>query len=221
MKTITIEARARESKGKGGARSTRREGRLPGVLYGQGQNITLSIDRRDFGKKVHDAHGENVIWDVVIDDAAPLKSLAREIQHDSISRRMIHVDFEHIDMTRRIHVAVAVHLNGEPDGVRNFGGVLEHVARELEVICLPSDIPASIDLDVTELGVGDSIHVSDLSPEGFEFLAEGSKVIAQVAAPTVEKVETEDEDEEAAEGAEETAEGADEEAKGDGDSDSK
>ncbi len=217
MKTITIDATPRERTGKGAARTARREGLIPGTLHGQGKTITLSVDRRDFARKLMDAHGENVIWDVTLPGESPLKSIAREIQHDPVSRSMIHVDFQHIDMNRKINVLVAVHLNGEPDGVRNYGGILEHVSRELEISCLPADIPASIDIDVTDLLVGDSIHVRDIPTQNFEFLTDTDRVIAHVASPTVEKAADEDEGEEGAQASEEGAEAPDgEESKEDG-----
>jgi large subunit ribosomal protein L25 len=223
MKTIPISADVRERTGKGGARTARREGRLPGVLYGKGESIHLSVDRKEFIRAMQDAHGENVIFDVTLPGKAPLKSIARDVQHHPVSRGAIHVDFQHIDMSKTIHVSVTVQLAGEPEGVRNFGGILEHVARELEVSCLPANIPSHIEIDVSGMMVGDSIHVSDITPENFEILAEGSKVVAQVAAPTVEKEpvaeEVEAEAVEAAEGEEAAAEGTDkakaEESKGD------
>lgn len=197
MKTITIEAKRRERTGKGGARTARREGGIPAVLYGQGESISLVVDRRDFVRKFMDAHGENVIWDVSIAGEAPRKSLAREIQTHPISRRMTHVDFQHIDLSKKIQVSVVVHLVGEPDGVRNYGGILEHAGREVMVECLPIDIPASIEVDVTNMAVGDSVHLSDLPREDYEFLEDPHKVIAHVASPTVETV-TAGEGEEAA-----------------------
>jgi large subunit ribosomal protein L25 len=221
MKTIPIAALVRERRGKGGARSTRREGRLPGVLYGQGESIHLSVDRKEFLKALQDAAGENVIFDVTLPGKQPLKSIAREIQHDPVSRTAIHVDFQHIDMSAKINVSVAVHVVGDPEGVRNFGGILEHVSRELEVSCLPANIPSHIEIDVSNLMVGDSIHVSDLTPENYEFLEDPGKAIAQVAAPTVEREPVPAEGEEVAEGEEapvEAAEGekAEGEKKGEG-----
>lgn len=217
MKTIAIEVQRRDQRGKGAARSSRREGNIPCVLYGQGQSIALTVSRRDFSRKLQDAHGENVIWDVTIPGEAPMKSLAREIQHHPVTHSMLHVDFQHIDLSQMIQVSVTVHLVGEPDGVRNFGGILEHAARELEVSCLPINIPASIEVDVSGLAVGDSIHLSDLPTVDFEFLAEPGKVIAHVAAPTVEAVTVPEEGAEAeGEGAESAAaEGKEKEEGGD------
>jgi len=186
MKTIPIAAEVREESGKGSARSTRREGRIPGVLYGQGENVRLSVDRKEFVKALHDAHGENVIFDVTLPGQTPLKSIARDVQHDPVTHAATHVDFQHIDMSQKIHVSVAVHLVGESEGVKNYSGILEHVSRELEVLCLPADIPSAIVVDVTSLGVGASIHVRDLPAVGFEILADGAQVVVHVAAPTVE-----------------------------------
>jgi large subunit ribosomal protein L25 len=170
---------------------------------------------------LQDAAGENVIFDVTLPGKQPLKSIAREIQHDPVSRTAIHVDFQHIDMSAKINVSVAVHVVGDPEGVRNFGGILEHVSRELEVSCLPANIPSHIEIDVSNLMVGDSIHVSDLTPENYEFLEDPGKAIAQVAAPTVEREPVPAEGEEVAEGEEapvEAAEGekAEGEKKGEG-----
>lgn len=188
MKTIAIEGEIRDRLGKGGARSSRRGGRLPAVLYGQGKTIHLTVDRKEFVRAMQQAHGENIIFDVRLPgESIPLKSIAREVQHHPVSRAAMHVDFQHIDMSRKIELSVAVHLVGEPEGVRNFGGILEHPSRELEILCLPTDIPASIDVDVSEMMVGDTLHVSDITPGNFEFLDDGSKVVAHVAAPTVEK----------------------------------
>jgi large subunit ribosomal protein L25 len=196
MKTIAIDGELRDRLGKGGARTSRRSGRIPAVLYGQGKSINLTVDRKDFVRALQEAQGENVIFDVKIPgESTPLKSIAREVQHHPISRAAVHVDFQHIDMSKKIQLSVAVHLLGEPEGVRNFGGILEHPGRELAILCLPTDIPASIDVDVSEMMVGDTLHVSDVTPENFEFLDDGSRVIAHVASPTVEKEPTAEEGE--------------------------
>jgi large subunit ribosomal protein L25 len=188
MKTIPIEARLRERTGKGGARTARREGQLPGVLYGQGKSIHLSVDRREFTRALSQAHDENVLFDVKVPgEPGVLTSIAREIQHDPLTRMALHVDFQYVDLTKPIHVQVAIRLVGEAEGVKNFGGVLEHVAREIEVLCLPTNIPSHLDVDVSALLVGQSIHVSDIPAVGFQILTLGSQVVAHVAAPTVEK----------------------------------
>ncbi len=215
MKTITIQAKHRDKRGKGAARASRREGLIPVVLYGEGKNISLTVDRREFLKALQEAGGENVLFDVVVPGEKPLTSVLREIQQDVVSRSVTHLDFQHVGMHKKIHVSVSVHLTGEPDGVRNFGGILEHAGREVEVLCLPNNIPAHIELDVSSLMVGDSLHVSDLAKGDYEILDDATKVIAHVAAPTVERkaVEEEAAEEEAAaeeEGAEEKKEAGEE-----------
>lgn len=186
MKTIGIQATTRTRTGKGGARESRREGRIPAVLYGQGKMVSISVDRREFATALMKAHTHNVIFDLKLPGEPALKTIAREIQHDPVSRHMIHVDFQHIDMNKKIHVKVEIHLIGEPDGVKNQGGILEHVARELEVSCLPADIPEEIRVDVSHLVIGTAVHVSDIPAQGFEFLEDPHQVVALVAAPTVE-----------------------------------
>lgn len=192
MKTIGIQAEARPRIGKGGAREARRQGRIPGILYGQGKMVPISVDRKEFATALIDAHSTNVIFDLKLPGEPPLKTIAREIQQDPVSRHMIHIDFQHIDMNKKIHVKVEVHLFGEPDGVKNQGGILEHVLRELEISCLPADIPDEIRVDVSALTIGTAIHVSDIQAKGFDFVAEPHQVVALVAAPTVEKAPAEE-----------------------------
>ena len=216
MKTVSIDAVPRENTGKGSARSARRDGRIPGVLYGQGKNIPLSIDRRGFVRAMLDAHGENLIFDVNIPGHGTMKAIAREVQQDPISRGALHVDFQHIDMSKPIRLDVVVNLLGEPEGVKNYGGILEQPGRSVEIECLPSAIPSSFDIDVSGLMVGDSLHVSDLAGEGIVFLDDPTQVIAHVAAPTVVKTA----EEEAAELAL-AAEAAGEEKKADDDGQAK
>ncbi len=190
MKTISIAAEVRKLTGRSGANAARREGKIPGVLYGQGKSVTLAVNRKEFIKAMHEAHGENVLFDVTVGNEAPLKSILREVQHDELHRYITHIDFQHIDLRKKIHVKVAVHLHGEPEGVKTYGGILEHTSREVEILCLPAEIPPHFDVDVSKLMVGDSIHVSDLPAGNWEFLTEAVRVVAQVTAPTVEKVET-------------------------------
>jgi large subunit ribosomal protein L25 len=187
MKTISIAAEVRTKTGRSGANAARRDGKIPGVLYGQGKTIVISLDRKELIRAMNEAHGENVLFDVSIGTQAPLKSILREVQHDELHRFVTHVDFQHIDLNKKIHVRVAIHLHGDPEGVKTFGGILEHTTRDVEILCLPAEIPPHFDVDVTKLLVGDSIHVSDLPKGNWEFLTEPMRVVAQVTAPTVEK----------------------------------
>jgi large subunit ribosomal protein L25 len=146
------------------------------------------VDRKEFLKAMHEAAGENVLLDVTIDGASPLKSILREVQHDTLHRFITHLDFQHIDLNKKIHVRVAIHLHGEPEGVKTYGGILEHTTRDVEILCLPAEIPPHFDVDVAKLLIGDSIHVSDLVRGNYEILAEPTRVVAQVTAPTIEKL---------------------------------
>ncbi len=191
MKTIPIAAEVRKETGRSGANAARREGKIPGVLYGQGKVIVLAVNRKEFVKAMAEAHGENVLFDVSVGEGTPLKSILREIQHDDLHRFVTHIDFQHIDLRKKIHVRVAIHLHGEPEGVKTFGGILEHTTRDVEILCLPAEIPPHFDVNVASLMIGDSIHVSELPKGNWEFLTEPVRVVAQVTAPTVEKVEAE------------------------------
>lgn len=190
MKTIAITAKVRNKSGRSGANASRRADMIPGVLYGQGKTITMEVERKDFVKAMQEAHGENILFDVTFGTQPPLKSILREIQHDVLHRMVTHVDFQHIDLNKKIHVKVAIHVHGEPEGVKTFGGILEHSSRDVEILCLPAEIPAHFDVDVSKLLVGESIHVSDLPKGNYEFLTDPTRVVAQVTAPVVEKVET-------------------------------
>lgn len=189
-----IGALPREAVGKGGARSMRREGRIPGILYGHGEeSIPLSVDARELQRLVHSVSIENTIVDLSLKGTRqPYKVLIREIQRHPTREEYIHVDFFHIAMDEKISVEVPIVLNGEPTGVRNKGGILDHQLRELEVYCLPAEIPERIEVDVSELDIGDAIHVRDLAvPEGVEIEADPDRAVAAVLAPAVVPIEEE------------------------------
>ena len=115
-------------------------------------------------------------------------ALVRDVQLDPLTRGIIHLDFQHISLTEQIEVEVAVHFIGQPIGVKDSGGILEHLARSLKVRCLPTTIPGSIDVDVTALNVGQNLHVRDIKAEGFEIITDGDVTVAAVVAPAVEEV---------------------------------
>lgn len=189
-----IGALPREAVGKGGARSMRREGRVPGILYGHGEeSIPLSVDARELQRLVHSVSIENTIVDLSLKGTRqPFKVLIREIQRHPTREEYIHVDFFHIAMDEKISVEVPIVLKGEPTGVRNKGGILDHQLRELEVYCLPAEIPERIEVDVSELDIGDAIHVRDLAvPEGVEIEADPDRAVAAVLAPAVVPIEEE------------------------------
>jgi large subunit ribosomal protein L25 len=214
MATVELKAKARTETGKGIARQTRREGSFPAILYGEGEEPqALSVDNKDFYPVIRTAAGENVILDLRIEGAKQdsCKAIIRDIQYHPVKRDILHVDFQHISMTKMITVNVPIEIVGESVGVKVDGGILEVILREVEVECLPVNIPDVIKVDVTELEIGNSIQVSDLSVEEATIVADPGATVITIGAPTVvEEVKPEvPEGEEAAEeGAEEGAKAA-------------
>lgn len=192
----TIEATPRDETGKGAARAIRREGRIPGVLYGHGrESMSLTVDAVDLAKLAGSISVDNTLVDLEVDGEST-KVLIREIQRHPFRAEMLHVDFFEIAMDEKIHVDVPVVIEGVPTGVKNKGGVLDHMLREIEVYCLPSKIPERIVVDVTELDIGDAIHVSELELPEIEILTEADRSVVAVAAPTIIEEPEEEEEEE-------------------------
>lgn len=188
--TATISARSRESRGKGAARQTRREGRIPGVLYGHGEDsVPLSVDANELQRLVHTISIENTIVDLDLGSGEPYKVLIRELQRHPFRDEFVHIDFFHVAMDEQIQVEVPIVLIGTPTGVKNKGGVVDHQLRELEVFCLPGSIPEKIELEVSHLDIGDSIHVSDIQLPDVEILTDADRSVVAVLAPTVIEVE--------------------------------
>ena len=188
MAIVPLVGRVRPGTGKGPARQARRDGLIPGVLYGHGETPTaVSVPKREFelALKTSHASGGNVIVALALDGAAERTAIIREVQRDPISYEILHLDFHHISLTEKVTVDVTVHLVGLPDGVKNGGGILEHITRSIEIECLPTQIPTHIDVDVSALGIGDSVHVRDIAVADAEILSDGDVTIATVVPPTV------------------------------------
>lgn len=206
MPDATIAAQARVGKKKQAAKQLRREGLVPGVLYGRGEEPSLlTINSKELLVLLH-SFGRNAVVDLKIEgkDKA-FKTFIYEIQHDPLSGDIIHVDFKHILLTEKISLSVPIRLEGVPEGVKNEGGILEHVMHTLNINCLPTDIPSQITLDVSDLNLGGIIHVKDIPAENFEILDEQERTVVHVVAPKVSKV-AEEEGEEEIMGLEEAAE---------------
>lgn len=190
MQRLQIKAQPRESTGKGVARKLRAQGRIPGIVYGTGlEPIPLSLDHHDFDKALQKTESTNILIDLELEGKETLPVMLREYQAGIIKRDFLHVDFQKIDLSKKIKVEIPVHLKGTSIGVKE-GGVLEHTRRTLEVRCLPDQVPASIDVDISQLNIGDTIHFEDLKlPEGVEGIAATNFTVAAVVAPTAEVVE--------------------------------
>ncbi|MGH7566658.1 MAG: 50S ribosomal protein L25/general stress protein Ctc [Gemmatimonadota bacterium] len=188
--TATISAKTREGRGKGAARTSRRAGRIPGVLYGHGEeSVPLSVDANELQRLVHAISIENTIVDLDMGAGEPYKVLIRELQRHPFRDEFVHIDFFHVAMDEMIQVEIPIVLMGTPTGVKNKGGVMDHQLRELEVFCLPGSIPEKIELDVSNLDIGDSIHVSDIQLPDVEILTDLDRSVVAVLAPTVIEVE--------------------------------
>jgi large subunit ribosomal protein L25 len=187
--TATLTAAIRQSTGKGAARSLRRQGKVPGVIYGHGRDAeAVVVDTLALTKMLIGISAATTIVDVAIEGRPAVRALIREIQRDALHPSdIIHLDLYEIQADEAITLEVPVHLTGIPDGVRNFGGVLDHSLRELEIEVLPADIPEHIELDVTALTIGHSLFVRDIKPEKFTILNDPDTPICTVVAPRSEE----------------------------------
>ena len=168
--TVQLSAEPRTASGKGGARQLRLTGRIPAIIYGHGREpASLSLSRTEFDRVLAGGAHETTIFDLSL-DGTRTSALVREVQRHPFRKEVLHVDFMEIRAGELITVAVPIRLIGIPDGVRNMGGTLDQVLREIEIRVLPKDIPDTIEMDVTALKVHESIHVRDLHVPNAEVL---------------------------------------------------
>jgi large subunit ribosomal protein L25 len=199
--TVTLAAERRTETGTGAVRKLRRDGKIPAVIYGHGRKpLALSVPQAEAEKILHDLAGGSTLIELSV-DGTPIRTLIREIQRHPTRRTVTHLDFLEIHAGEKLTLAVPLHLVGSPDGVRNAGGVLEQFLRELEIEVLPRHIPERVELDVTEVKVGRSLHVSDISVENAKVLTDPGRTVCAVVPPRVEEVPVPEvvEEEEAAE----------------------
>ena len=205
MERPILTAEVREGAGKGAARRLRAEGRIPAIFYGpRSKPISLTIDSKEFAKSLQTEAGENVLIDLDIrkgDHPERKVVMVKELQIDPLQRGILHTDFYEVAMDEVVTVEVPVRLVGKPEGIK-MGGILEQIRRVLEVQCLPGDIPKSIDVDVTSLKIGDSVHVQEIQVEKVKVLADSNFTIATVVPPAVEEKPVEEVVAEAPEAAE-------------------
>src|SRR5881409_55655 len=186
--TVTLSATAREKTGKGAARQARFQKQVPAVIYGHGRTTqTLMVDALALEKALTGIEPESTLIELTV-DGKKSRTLIREIQRHPLRPDIIHVDFYEIQAEEKVRLKVPVHLAGNPDGVRNAGGVLDQVTREVEIEVLPEHIPDRVELDVTALKIGDSLHVRDLSIPSATILTSADLTIATVVPPRAEEV---------------------------------
>ena len=197
--TATLSAQPREERGKNAMRRMRSEGLVPAVLYGHGDETrALAVRAQELDKLLGSISVENTIIDLSIGDATPTPTLIREVQRHPAKRVVQHVDFLQIHAGEKIHLEIPIRLHGSPIGVRENGGVLQEVLREIHVECLPRNIPEAVDIEIGDLDIGGSVHVRDISLPDVKILNDEDLVIASVMAPTVAALPEDEEGEEAA-----------------------
>src|SRR5437016_12855088 len=186
--TVSLSATVREETGKGAARQARFQKKVPAVIYGHGRPTqTLMVDALALEKALTGIEPESTLIELSVDGKTS-RTLIREIQRHPLRPDIIHVDFYEIRGGEKITLKVPVHLVGTADGVRNAGGVLDQVTREVEIEVLPENIPDRVELDVTALKIGDSLHVRDLAIPNAKILTEAELTIATVVPPRAEEV---------------------------------
>jgi len=185
---VSLAATLRPHLGKGAARQARFRGRVPAVIYGRGRETQpLEVEARALEQALHGVEPASTIIELSVDGEST-KTQIREIQRHPVRPDIIHVDFYEIHAEEKVTLKVPVHLVGSPDGVRNAGGVLDQVTREVEIEVLPDNIPDRVELDVTALKIGDSLHVRDLQIPQATILTSADLTIATVVPPRAEEV---------------------------------
>jgi large subunit ribosomal protein L25 len=193
MDEIIMEAQSRTEVGKAKVKELKTKGFIPAVVYfGGKESLALKLPRTQFMRLMHEFHLESAVVNLKIADDKKGRNrpcLVKEIQYDPVRGDIIHVDFNEISLTKAIKVKVPVIAQGEPVGVKQEGGSLEHILWEIEVECLPTAIPKEIPVDVSQLKLGDSIHIKDITPPaGVKILDDPGAIVLSVAAPMKEEV---------------------------------
>ncbi len=210
MSNVVLEAKKREALGTSNSRRFRRDGMTPGIFYHHGEDaMPLVFDSKALTSFVNHARG---LVDLAVDSAKkPLKCVVKDIQYHPITEEVIHIDLLGVKMGEKLQISVPIILDGTPAGLKQ-GGVLQQILRELNIECLPKNIPDNLHIDISELGIGDSIHISDLSFDNVEILNDPSEAVVLVelakAAMSEADESADDEDEAVAEDGEETEESA-------------
>src|SRR6266568_9087104 len=184
---VSLTASTRRTTGKGAARQARFRGEIPAVIYGRGRATqSLAVEAKALEKALTGVEPASTIIELAV-DGQTVRTLIREIQRHPVRPDVIHVDFYEIHADEKVKLKVPVHLVGTPDGVRNGGGVLDQVMREVEIEVLPEHIPERVELDVSALLIGHSVHVSNLSIPNATILVAGELTLATVVPPRAEE----------------------------------
>ena len=189
MERVSITAEKREEQGKGVARSLRRAGMVPAVVYREGKAQMIKLSKKDLTRLINSVAGEQVMVDLQFADGEKKLALLKDYQKDPIRGELLHSDFFEVSLTEEVRITIHVATVGEPIGVKRDAGILQHTLRDIEIECLPDRIPGKIEVDISKLEIGQSVHVSDLKfEEGIKVLTDPGDVIVTVIAPVVEEV---------------------------------
>jgi large subunit ribosomal protein L25 len=190
METRELTIWKREGVGKQAAKRLRRAGQIPAILYGGKAPLTVAVNPQNVFKLIHGHEGSTQLLKLTVEGTGETRmAIIRDMQFDPVSENLIHVDLQEVAMDRAITVRVAVHHVGEAVGVKETGGILEMVMREVEISCLPGNIPEHLEADVSHLRINDVLTVKELKvPEGVRVLTDPNAAIAIVAPPVAEEV---------------------------------
>jgi len=189
MERAQLNVTLREGKGKGGARKIRAKGSIPAVIYGKGiETVMIEVNPKEFDQVLSGSGGKNTLLDVKVPEHGTITAMLKDHQADNLRRQYTHLDFVKVDLKQKIRVEIPIVVTGKAEGVKE-GGILEIIRRELTAICLPTAIPKGIEVDVSALKIGQSIHIDDVKlPEGLEVPRETNFTVVSVVAPKAEEV---------------------------------
>jgi len=191
MEKILVKADRRPELGKGGARSLRRAGMIPAVVYSEGNSMPIKVQGKQMTKLIYSGGGEHALITIELNEDGAKTSehpvLVKDYQRDPVSEELLHVDFMEVSLEKLVNVTIRIEIVKQPASIK-MGGIMQHRLREVEVECLPTQIPDRIDVNAESIEIGHSLHVSDLQvPEGVKIITDPSEVILLVSAPAVEE----------------------------------
>jgi large subunit ribosomal protein L25 len=185
-----LQAKSRDTFGKNASRRLRTEGWIPAVLYGGSPagerpvGMPISVDPKTLSRVLHSESGMNTLISLALDGGAPTRVMVRELQRDPVTHRTLHADFYRIAMDKTMRVTVPIVVKGEAQGVKTQGGLLDLVHREVLVECLPADIPEHIDIDISELMLGQAVRVRDLTPDPkWKWVSDADMMLVHIITP--------------------------------------
>ena len=198
MEKITLKAEIRTEIGKGGARKLRREGMLPAVMYSKGNSTPVKVNFKEINRIISSKKTEHAMINIELHEGNGKSTehpvLIKDYQLDPVTDRLLHVDFQEVSLEEEVEVTVPIEIVKQPQGVK-MGGILEFHLREVDIMCLPTNIPEKIEIDASAVGIGHSFHVSDIvPPEGIRIVTDPEEVVLTVTAPRVEEAPEEAEE---------------------------